>query len=342
MHQRLLLLGGFTIGLVVFSLTHISVEGQTGEATSAAKPATAAKPWTPMRTADGQPDLQGVWTNATPTPFERRKELGDKAFYTDEEYAKMIQPRGGNAPADAFSEHGQPLRQTSLIIDPPNGRLPELTEEAKLREKQLQEVLSKRGGSDSYTDRNNSERCLSRGAPKLPGIYNANFQIYQSKDYVAILQEMIHEVRIIPLDGRAHFDKNVHFWLGDSVGHWEGDTLVVDNTNYNDELRNNIYNCCGLAGTDLHVVERFKRVDANTIDYRYTVDAPETYVKPFTASVPLKKAVGPVFEYACHEGNYALHDMLAAGRLQDKLGIKEARDSAADHSAEVNAAGRRR
>jgi len=342
MRQYLTLLGGFTVGLVALSLTLVSVEGQTGATPSATKPATAAKPWTPTRTVDGQPDLQGVWSNATPTPFARPKELGNKAFYTDEEYAKMIQPRGGSANADVFSEHGQPLRQTSLIIDPENGRLPELTKEASLREKQYQEMLDKRGGSDSYTDRNNSERCLSRGAPKLPGIYNANFQIYQSKDYVAILQEMIHEVRIIPLDGRAHFDKNVHFWLGDSVGHWEGDTLVVDNTNYNDELRNNIYNCCGIAGNDMHVVERFKRMDANTIDYSYTVEAPKTYVRPFTVSVPLKKAPGPIYEYACHEGNYALHDMLAAGRLEDKAGIKEARDSAADHSAEVNAKGRRR
>ena len=203
-------------------------------------------------------------------------------------------------------------------------------------------MLNERGGSDSYTDRNNSERCLSRGAPKLPGIYNANFQIYQTKDTVAIVQEMIHEVRIIPLDGRAHFDKSVHFWLGDSVGHWEGDTLVVDTTNYTDEVRNNIYNCCGIAGNDMHVVERFKRVDATTIDYRFTVEAPKTYVQPFTVAVPLKKAQGPIYEYACHEGNYALHDMLAAGRLSDKAGIKEPRDSAADHSAEVNAAGRRK
>jgi hypothetical protein len=340
MRHRLTLVGGLLGGLAVVSLSYVSVRGQTA-APSAGRAPAAAKPWTAPRTVDGQPDLQGVWTNATSTPFERPKELGDKAVYTDAEYATMSQPRGGGG-GDAFNEPAPPLRQTSLIIDPPNGRLPALTADAQRRETQLQALLNERGGSDSYTDRNNSERCLSRGAPKLPGIYNANFQIYQTKDTVAIVQEMIHEVRLIPLDGRAHFDPRVHFWLGDSVGHWEGDTLVVDTTNYNDEIRNNIYNCCGIAGHDMHVVERFRRVDATTIDYRYTVEAPQTYVKPFTVAVPLKRATGPVYEYACHEGNYALHDMLAAGRLEDRLGIKEGRDSAADHSAEVNANGRRK
>jgi hypothetical protein len=341
MRQYLTLVGGCVAGVVIVSLAHGSVRGQTSSAPGAAAAPPAAQAWTAPRTVDGQPDLQGVWTNATSTPFERPKELGTKAVYTDAEYAKMLQPRRGNG-GDVFNEPGQPLRQTSLIIDPPNGRLPDLTPEAQRHEQQLQEMLNQRGGSDSYTDRNNSERCLSRGSPKLPGIYNANFQIYQSKNYVAILQEMIHEVRIIPLDNRPHFDKNVHFWLGDSVGHWEGDTLVVDTTNYNDEVRNDIYNCCGIAGSDMRVVERFKRVDATTIDYRYTVEAPKTYVRPFTVSVPLKSAPGPVYEYACHEGNYALHDMLVAGRLEDKAGIKEGRDSAADHSAEVNAQGRRK
>jgi hypothetical protein len=340
MRHDFTLLGGCLVGVVVLTLSPVAVRGQAGAAPRATPATRAAKPWTTPRTVDGQPDLQGVWTNATSTPFERPKALGTKASYSDEEYAKMLPAR--NANADAFNEPAPPLRQTSLIIDPPNGRMPELTAAAAQHEQQYQAMLNERGGSDSYTDRNNSERCLSRGAPKLPGIYNANFQIYQSKDYVAILQEMIHEVRIIPLDGRAHFDPTVHFWLGDSVGHWEGETLVVDTTNYNEEIRNNIYNCCGIAGTDIHVVERFKRVDATTIDYRYTLEAPKTYVQPFTVAVPLKRATGPIYEYACHEGNYALHDMLAAGRLEDKAGIKEGRDSAADHSAEVNAQGRRK
>ena len=340
MRRRLASMSGFAVGLAMLWAAVVPVEGQT-PASAGAKPKTpaAAKPWTLPRTVDGQPDLQGVWTNATPTPLERPKELANKAFFTQEEADnfsgadtrnqdhtradefvanRRTTPAARNGGGDPWQEPGKLLLRTSLIVDPPDGKIPPLTAEAKQRENLFQEMMSKRGAADSYTDRNNSERCLSRGAPKLPGIYNANFQIWQSRDYVAIEQEMIHETRIIPLTGRPHVDKSVHLWLGDSVGRWEGDTLVVDTTNYNDKIRFNIYNCCGIAGTDLHVVERFKRVSADTIDYQYTVDAPATYTRQWTAAVPLTRSEGPVFEYACHEGNYAMAAELSGGRAQEK------------------------
>ena len=164
------------------------------------------------------------------------------------------------------------------------------------------------------------ERCIVRltgGPPMLPGGYNNNFHILQSPGYVTILQEMIHEVRVIPLDGRPHLNKNVHLWMGDSRGHWEGDTLVVDTTNYNDKIINLSYNCCPGAGANLHVIERFKRVGPDDIEYSYTVDDPATWTRQWTASVPLNKSAGPMFEYACHEGNHAMIGILGGARAQE-------------------------
>ena len=218
-----------------------------------------------------------------------------------------------------------PLTRTSLIVDPPDGRLPPLTPEGQKRAAARAEDRRRRGPdpADSWLDRNLAERCLTRGAPKLPGGYNNNFQIVQSPGYVMILQEMIHEARIIPLDNRPHIDQNIRLWMGDSRGHWEGDTLVVDTTNYNDKIISNSFNCCPGSGSSLHVTERFRRVDAINIDYSYTVDDPATYTRPWTASVPLERTDGPIYEYACHEGNYALQDILAGARAKEKAAAAE-------------------
>jgi hypothetical protein len=315
----------------------ISTARLVGQASSTARSTsntTGAKTWTLPRTPDGKPDLGGIWTNSTLTPLERPREVAGKEFFTQEEAAEhekreleRVNTDRRDGPPDVdvnrsyneyWRERGTLLLRTSLIVDPPDGRIPSLTPEAQKREAVRAEARRKRGPADSWEDRNLAERCLTRGAPKLPGGYNNNFQIWQTPQYVGILQEMIHEVRVIPLDGRPHVDKRVHLWMGDSRGRWEGDTLVVDTTNFNDNVIFNSFNCCGAAGANLHVVERFTRVDADTIDYRYTVDDPTTYARTWTVAVPMKKTDGPIFEYACHEGNYAMPNILRGARAQEK------------------------
>ena len=305
---------------------------------AAAKVKTAAKTWAPPLTPDGQPDLQGVWSNSTLTPLERPSQFKGKEFLTEDEaaqYEKQLlkesnrDRRDGGADADlgrayndAWYDSGTVVkkRRTSLVIDPPDGRIPPFTPEAQKREDARAEERRKKGPepADSWEDRSLSERCITRGAPKLPGGYNNNFQIVQTPDYVAILQEMIHDIRIIPLDGRPHIDKNIPQWLGDSRGQWEGKTLVVDTRNFDERIVFNTFNCCRGAGVNLHVVERFTRVDANTIDYQYTVDDPTTYTRPFTVSIPMTKTEAPIYEYACHEGNYGMKNLLSAARAQEK------------------------
>ncbi|HMD47693.1 MAG TPA: hypothetical protein VKG79_01290 [Bryobacteraceae bacterium] len=295
----------------------------------------SSKSWMPTRTPNGQPDLQGIWTNSTMTPLERPRALGDKAFFTPQEAAdrdkRVLEEvstdrRDGPAEVDVnrsynelWRERGHLLLRTSLIVDPPDGRLPALTPEGQKREQARAEDRRRRGPdpADSWTDRNLAERCITRGAPKLPGGYNNNFQIYQTRNSVVMVQEMIHEARVIRLDGSPHIDPKIRLWMGDSIGHWEGDTLVVDTTNYNDKIVDNSFNCCPGARSGLHVVERFRRVDAGRIDYRYTVEDPNTYTRTWTAEVPMTKIDEPIFEYACHEGNYALPDILAGARAKE-------------------------
>ena len=289
--------------------------------------------------AQQQPgDLEGYWTNTTLTPLERPKELGNKAVFTPAEaaaYQKRVldavnyDKRDPDPEQDVnrsynelFRERGTlvPDLRTSLIIDPPDGRIPALTAEGRKKAAARAADRRKRGPdpADSWEDRNLAERCLTRGAPKIPGGYNNNFQILQTPGYVVILQEMIHEARIIPLDVKEHMNPAVHSWLGDSVGHWEGRTLVVETTNYDDRIVMNSFNCCGLAGEHLKVTERFTRVSPERIDYQYTVDDPYIYTQPWTASVPLTRTDGPIYEYACHEGNIAMIGMLAGARAKEK------------------------
>jgi hypothetical protein len=315
----------------------IPAVGQTP--TPVAKPSPATKTgtaWVASKTPEGQPDLQGTWTNSTITPLERPRELAGKEFFTEQEAAeyekRMLKALNtdnrdgppevdvGRSYNEAWRERGKLLLRTSLIVDPPDGRIPPLTAEGQKRAAARAEDRRRRGPdpADSWEDRNLAERCITRGAPKLPGGYNNNFMIVQTRGYVAILQEMIHEVRLIPLDGRPHVDKAVQLWLGDSRGRWEGDTLVVDTTNFNGKIIANSFNCCGSAGANLHVVERFRRVSPDAIDYQYTVDDPATYTRPWTVAVPMTKIQEPMYEYACHEGNYAMRGILAGARAQEK------------------------
>jgi hypothetical protein len=312
-----------TVALAAVGFSPFALRGQA-QARVAKK---TAADWTAKRTPWGHPDLQGLWNNSTTTPLERPIEFGTRQFLTDQEIAERDKlaaqradapPRPGDTGTynAAWFEQGTSLNQTSLIVDPPNGRLPPLTPSAeKARAEQIEHQRAH--PADSWEDRNLAERCLTRGAPKLPGGYNNHFLIVQTPDYVAILQEMIHEVRLIPLDGRPHLDQHVRQWMGDSRGRWDGDTLVVETTNYNAKVVNNSFNCCPGGGANMHIVERFRRAAEDTMTYTYTVDDPSTWTRSWTASVPMIKSPGPMYEYACHEGNHAMIGILRGARVQE-------------------------
>ena len=206
-------------------------------------------------------------------------------------------------------------RRTSLIVDPPEGRIPPLTPEAEKRRAALAEVRKTRGPADHPEDRNLWERCLTRGLPTamLPQVYNNNYQIVQTKDHVVILAEMIHDARVIPLDSRPHQPAHLRYWMGDSVGRWEGDTLVVDTTNFTDQT-----NFRG-SGENLRLVERFTRTAADILTYTVTVHDPGTFMRPWTIELPVRRSDGEIYEYACHEANYGLEGILRGHRAEERV-----------------------
>ena len=298
---------------------------------------------TPPRTAWGQPDLQGIWDFRTITPLERSDELADQAFLTEEEAANLEQEvvdrnlRLLNRPAERTvasdqvdrREDGTPgfynnfwldqgtravgTRRTSLIIDPPNGQIPALTPSGQQRA-DAREAYRREHPADSWLDRSTSDRCLlgfNAGPPLNPGGYNQNLQIFQTPDHIVLLTEMVHTVRVVPLDGRPPLSDDIRQWSGDARGHWEGATLVVETSSFNDERRWRN----STAGVTL--VERFTRVDVDTLEYEYTVTDPETWTSPWTASIPLRRTDVPMFEYACHEGNYSMEGILAGARAEE-------------------------
>ena len=273
---------------------------------------TSAEPttWAPSRTPWGDPDLQGVWNNTVNTPLERPAALAGQEFLTEEEVAAREArrdaeraPRAGDT--GTYNNFWRDTRilstRTALIADPPDGKVPELTPQARRREAARAAVRRGRGPADSWEDRNRWERCLTRSLPMFPGSYNNNFQFLQIPGYVVVVLEMVHDVRVIPLDGRAPIE--IPQWLGSSRGRWEGDTLVVDTVSFTDQLdgrtmlpshRGNLFQHRG-SGQTLRLVERFTRVDDTTMTYEFTMDDPETYTKPWTASVPMTKADAPHF-----------------------------------------------
>jgi len=276
------------------------------------------------RTPWGDPDLQGIWSNATVTPVERPAALAGRAFWTEAEAAdierngfKEMVKRFGNPAEELVSgelnetwlEPGPVVRsrRTSLVADPPDGRIP-YTAEAKARRDARATGARTPGGPE---DRNNAERCITTQGFHLPNsLYNNNHQIFQSPGYVAILSEMLHEVRIIPLDGRPHLN-GIRQWLGDSRGWWEGRTLVVETTNFNDKKQ------FQGATAALRLVERFTRVDTRTMDYEFTAIDPATYTQPWTVANTLRKTPGPLYEAACHEDNYSMAHTLSAARADE-------------------------
>ena len=285
------------------------------------------------RTPWGDPDLQGVWTNTTTTPMERPDEYAGRSALTDEERAELDAlaesyrdrkpPPGSTGAYNSFwVDRGTRSAQTSLVVDPPDGRLPALT--ARVRERDAAVAASRNAAPDSFTDLNLYDRCITRGLPgaMIPGFYNHNYQILQTPDYVVILVEMIHDARIVPLDGRARLSPSVGQWLGDSRGRWEGDTLVVETTGFSPKADERAVSgplhLVMAPGENLRLVERFTRVDAETIDYRFTVTDRSTYERPWTASTPMSRIEGPLFEYACHEGNYGLANILRGARNAER------------------------
>src|SRR6267154_5020958 len=321
----------FFAAAAAISLGTLSLVAQSPAAKPAAKP---AKAWAMPRTADGVPDLTGDWTNATYTPLERPAQFATKEFYTPEEAAAFVKARDEALraqPADNIhyddalwqSENytkGVNSLRTSLIVDPPDGKIPALTEAA--RNRPAGPVVGEAQASrraDSYENRTNAERCITwgnDGPPMMPVGYNANLDILQGPGYVVVRNEMIHAARLIPTDGtRPALGGKIRNWSGDSRGHWEGNTLVVVTTNFNDRTR------FRNSTAALKVTEKFTRTDADTVDYQFTVEDPNTWTRPWTAAVPLRKVPGPIYEYGCHEGNYGLPNILRAQRVEDARAV---------------------
>jgi hypothetical protein len=322
------------------------VQGPATAQSINSKPAkTGTRIWTAPRTVNGQPDLQGVWANNNATPLERPKELAGRAFLTEQEVAALKNKADELFSGQSDAAFGDAVflsvlanvqgtksgfkstdggtgdyssvwtverdwdNRTSLITDPTDGRLPAMTPQAQ--RKQLATNAVRSGRPSGPEDRSLSERCITFGSPRLGAGYNSYFQILQSAKEVAILMETIHDARLIPLDGSPHLPSNIQTWLGDARGHWEGDTLVVDTTNYRPGVFMNI------STEMLHVVERFTRTNAYTLKWEITVDDPGAWSKPWTAMIPLGLSKDAIFEYACHEGNYGMEGILAGARSEE-------------------------
>ena len=278
------------------------------------------------RATTGHPDLQGTWDFAQLTPFERPGNFAGKESLTDDEAEEFAQQRietgnkdkrDGGAAADVERAYNdfwwdfgkRVAKQSSLVVDPPDGRVPATTAEAQAR------AAARRGRYDNPEERPLAERCIlgfNSGPPMVPSAYNNNMQIVQTREHVLILNEMIHSARIVALNGRPHAPSSIRSLTGDSVGHWDGDTLVVDTTNFSQEA--------GFRGAskDLHLVERFTRVDANTLKYEFTVVDPATWTKKWSASIPMTRSDELIYEYACHESNYGLEGVLKGARYEDQ------------------------
>jgi len=268
------------------------------------------------RTPDGHPDLQGLWDYRTATPLERPRDVADKEFFTDQEAAafeKRTAERRDNVVAvhpPASLDYGSKVlsdRRTSLVVDPPNGRIPALTAAAKARMTAMNPANER--DADGPEQRTIQERCLVFGAgpPMVPGPYNNNVQIVQTPNAVVIMNEMIHDARIVRMDGTPHVSPLIRQWLGDSRGGWDGDTLVVETTNFTDRT--------SFRGSDqnLRVIERLTRPDADTLMYEFTIDDPSAFSAPWTARFPMMRSTEQMYEYACHEGNYSLINTLRGG-----------------------------
>ena len=304
-----------------------------------------------LRTPWGHPDLQGMWDHRTITPLERPEELGDREFLTEEEAASQEQAvidrneylltrppettaAGGSVDQRADGTPGfynnfwldtgtrtVGTRRTSLVVDPPNGRLPAYSDAGR-RKVERDREYQREHPADSWLDFDGTDRCLigvNNGPPILPAAYNQNLLVVQNEDWVLLVAEMIHTVRVIPLDGRPALPAHMRQWAGDARGRWEGDTLVVETANFVAERLWTTANPMGRLRTtgDLRLVERFRRIDADTLEYVATIDDPGIWSRPWTVSIPMLRTDDAMFEYACHEGNYSMPNMLAGERARE-------------------------
>jgi hypothetical protein len=318
-------LGATALGTLVLCVALAASQGPRSPRPAAPAP----------RAADGHPDLQAVWNFSSLTPLERPADLAAKPTMTLAEAAQFeknamernnADRRDGGVAADLARAYNDGwydrgthmaivngVARTSLVVDPPDGRIPALTDDAQ-RRAQERAQLRRDHPSDGPEDRSLAERCLgfNAGPPMLPGPYNNYMQLFQFKDHVIIFNEMIHDARVVPLDGRPHLPASVRRYLGDSVGRWEGNTLVVDTTNFTDKT-----NFRG-ASDRLHLVEKFSRLDADTLLYEFTVDDPSSFTKSWSGALPMKRTDEQVFEYACHEGNQAMVGILRGARVEER------------------------
>lgn len=318
--RRLALFGALAVTIVAFV---VPTSGQ----------GTAAKKGVP-RLPFGQPDMQGVWSFAMLTPLERPDELKGKEVLTEKEaveYQNVLLKAFDHDTAEGaerackgtgnynefWYDRGSTVaktRRTSLIVDPPDGKIPALTPDGERRRREREAYRASRGPADSWTDRGVGERCIvgfNAGPPMMPSAYNNNVQIFQTKDQFVLFNEMVHDSRIVPLDGRPHNSPRIRAWAGDSRGRWDGDTMVVETTNFHPE---NTYRG---SGPKLRLTERFTRISTDTLIYEVTVNDPDTFTKPWTLQIPMSPGDGRLYEYACHEGNYGLFGILSGHRAQE-------------------------
>ncbi len=297
-----------------------------------AQSAAARTPW-------GDPDLQGLWTNTTTTPMERPDDLAEKDTLSSEELAardaevaeavSFDNISDGNVGAynEFWVERGTLITQTSLIVDPPDGKLPPMTEDAQRKSQQfIQRWIAP---PESWEDMNLYDRCITRGLPgaMIPGFYNHNYLILQTPDHVVLQVEMIHDTRIIALAGRQHAPSGIPEWMGHSVGRWDGDTLVVETEGFAAKAEQRValanFFLTFSGGPNSRLVERFTRLDDGTLDYRFTVTDPTIDTREWTAAIPMQAYEEPLYEYACHEGNYAMPNILAGARADEERAAAE-------------------
>ena len=327
--------GGLAVALALLPSV-LSTPGQAQTATE------EAVRWTPPRTPDGQPDLQGVWKFATVTPLERPEELAGKAFLTEAEAEAFAReavsrrnadPRPGEVETrvvpynDFWWDRGTDVvetRRTSLIVDPPNGRLPPLTPAAQKKATDFEERRNR--PATGPEDRSLQERCIvgfNAGPPIIPAAYNQQVQLFQGPGYAVIFTEMVHNARIVPLDGQPHLSQGVRQLAGDSRGRWEGQTLVVETTNFRPML--DWPRITGGISDQLHLTERFTRVGADVLVYEFTVDDAATFTRSWSAEIPMTRIDEKIYEYACHEGNYGMTNLLQGARVEEQAAAAAAK-----------------
>jgi hypothetical protein len=321
-----------TLFAAACALTPAALAAQAAPSAKATSSKSAGKSWTAPKALDGHPDLQGIWDFKTLTPMERPAEFADKATLTETEAAewakkarqgRVVDDKGvkeGGAAADLGRSYNDfwrdfgtaALTRTSLIIDPPNGKMPSLTAEAQKRVRRGPRI------TENPEEVGVAARCLlgfNVGPPMFPGNYNNYMQLVQTRDYVMIQTEMVHDARSIPLDGRPF--TNIRQWKGESRGHWEGETLVVETKNFLAET------AFPRSSANLHLIERFSLSGPNALLYQFTVDDPTTWTKPWTAELPMTRTQEQIYEFACHEGNEAMVGVLKGARTEEKKGAAQ-------------------